>query len=111
MQSTYVQIMLDRQRDEQRRWEKYKRQRLRPQRIVTFGERIKDFLRWLAAFLFTQVGVCALVVGYTIVGAFVFSSIEEERGIQQVCVTRAGDVTPVRAPWWKRTVPRNNHNC
>ncbi len=44
----------------------------------TLLQRLKTALRHLAAFLFTQVGVCALVAVYTFVGAGMFSSIEAE---------------------------------
>uniref|UniRef100_A0A8D8X4P7 Two pore potassium channel protein sup-9 n=1 Tax=Cacopsylla melanoneura TaxID=428564 RepID=A0A8D8X4P7_9HEMI len=44
-------------------------------------EKIKDCCRKLVAFMCTQVGVGGLIVGYAVVGAFVFSHIEtaEER--------------------------------
>ena len=37
---------------------------------------IKDAFRKLVAFLFTQVGVCALVIAYNIVGAYTFYALE-----------------------------------
>ncbi|GJQ69050.1 hypothetical protein Trydic_g6217 [Trypoxylus dichotomus] len=43
---------------------------------VSAREKIKDCCRKLVAFMCTQVGVGGLVVGYTIVGAFVFQHIE-----------------------------------
>lgn len=38
----------------------------------------KEFLRKTIAFLFGHVGICALVVGYIIMGAFAFMAIESE---------------------------------
>ncbi|KAK3927096.1 TWiK family of potassium channels protein 7, partial [Frankliniella fusca] len=40
------------------------------------GEKIKDFLRQFVAFMFSNVGIIGLVVGYTIVGALIFQKIE-----------------------------------
>lgn len=42
------------------------------------GEKIKDFLRNFIAFMFSNVGIIGLVVGYTIVGALIFQRIEGE---------------------------------
>ncbi|XP_063851120.1 potassium channel subfamily K member 16-like [Scylla paramamosain] len=42
------------------------------------GEKIKDCCRSTIAFVFSNVGVCGLMVGYTIMGAFLFSHIEKE---------------------------------
>ncbi|XP_076028793.1 two pore potassium channel protein sup-9-like [Oratosquilla oratoria] len=39
-------------------------------------ERIKDCCRFTIAFTFSNVGVCGLFVGYTIMGAFIFQAIE-----------------------------------
>jgi len=47
-------------------------------RSVTVRARIADAIRKLIAFLFTQVGVCALIVGYTVIGAFMFIALESE---------------------------------
>lgn len=41
-------------------------------------EKLKDCCRQFVAFMFTQVGVGALVVGYAIMGAFAFMAIEGE---------------------------------
>ncbi|XP_034236079.1 TWiK family of potassium channels protein 18 [Thrips palmi] len=40
------------------------------------GEKIKDSLRHFVAFMFSNVGIIGLVVGYTIVGALLFQHIE-----------------------------------
>lgn len=42
----------------------------------TLGQRFKDYLREFVAFMFSNVGIIGLVVGYTIAGAFVFQAIE-----------------------------------
>lgn len=46
----------------------------RPQKPL--GEKIKDFLRHFVAFMFSNVGIIGLVVGYSIVGALIFQKIE-----------------------------------
>lgn len=52
--------------------------RRRKRRRKTWVERIADWTRALIAFLFSNVGIVGLVVGYTIAGAFLFISIEGE---------------------------------
>lgn len=47
-------------------------------------ERVKDCCRKVVAFMCTQVGVGGLVVGYAIVGAFGFMSIETQEEYPQV---------------------------
>ncbi|XP_037786407.1 TWiK family of potassium channels protein 7-like [Penaeus monodon] len=49
---------------------------LPPHYIKPFGEKVKDCCRSTIAFIFSNVGVCGLMVGYTIMGAFVFQYIE-----------------------------------
>ncbi|XP_071516667.1 TWiK family of potassium channels protein 18-like [Panulirus ornatus] len=49
-------------------------------RTSTFKTLLKNLCRRLIAFLFTQVGVCGLVVAYNIMGAFAFRAIEGEFG-------------------------------
>lgn len=48
-----------------------KRKRHKP-----LGEKIGDWFRAFLAFLFSNVGIVCLVVGYTIAGAFIFEAIE-----------------------------------
>ncbi|XP_072757710.1 potassium channel subfamily K member 15 [Anoplolepis gracilipes] len=50
--------------------------RRRKRRRKPWGERILDWTRALIAFLFSNVGIVCLVVGYTIAGAFLFTHIE-----------------------------------
>lgn len=53
----------------------------------TCVERIKNFLRAIIAFFFTQVGVFALLVSYMVFGAHLFSSLEAES--QMECAEHA----------------------
>ncbi|XP_014679412.1 PREDICTED: TWiK family of potassium channels protein 7-like, partial [Priapulus caudatus] len=39
-------------------------------------EKCKDYCRKLVAFLFSHIGLCALVVGYSVVGALTFRALE-----------------------------------
>ncbi|XP_012064289.1 PREDICTED: TWiK family of potassium channels protein 18 [Atta cephalotes] len=50
--------------------------RRRKRKRKPWGERIADWIRTLIAFLFSNVGIVCLVVGYTIAGAFLFIYIE-----------------------------------
>lgn len=56
-----------------------------------WGERIADWTRALIAFLFSNVGIVCLVVGYTIAGAFLFTYIEGKTSLNV-----AGDVIKLR---------------
>ncbi|XP_047098397.1 TWiK family of potassium channels protein 18 [Schistocerca piceifrons] len=51
-----------------------RRYRYRPRK--SWAERCKDYLRHFLAFMFSNVGIIGLVVGYTIAGAFMFMAIE-----------------------------------
>ena len=42
----------------------------------TAWQRFKDFFRSFVAFVFSKVGICVLVVGYLLLGAFAFQAIE-----------------------------------
>ncbi|XP_024085889.1 TWiK family of potassium channels protein 7 isoform X2 [Cimex lectularius] len=48
-------------------------------RKKTCGQKFLDFLRALAAFIFSNVGIVCLIVGYTILGAFLFAAIEKSQ--------------------------------
>lgn len=50
--------------------------RRRKRKRKPWNERIADWTRALIAFLFSNVGIVCLVVGYTIAGAFLFTHIE-----------------------------------
>lgn len=50
--------------------------RRRKRRRKPWSKRIADWTRTLVAFLFSNVGIVCLVVGYTIAGAFLFAHIE-----------------------------------
>ncbi|XP_066963140.1 potassium channel subfamily K member 18-like [Macrobrachium rosenbergii] len=47
-----------------------------PHYFKPFKEKVKDCCRSTIAFIFSNVGVCGLLVGYTIAGAFIFKKIE-----------------------------------
>uniref|UniRef100_A0A1B6DH55 Potassium channel domain-containing protein n=1 Tax=Clastoptera arizonana TaxID=38151 RepID=A0A1B6DH55_9HEMI len=47
-------------------------------RQKTWTQRCKDFIRQFVAFLFSNVGIIVLVIGYTIAGSFMFREIEHE---------------------------------
>ncbi|KAK8728107.1 hypothetical protein OTU49_009396 [Cherax quadricarinatus] len=49
--------------------------------VKPFGEKLKDCCRSTIAFIFSNVGVCGLMVGYTIMGAFLFSAIESQNDV------------------------------
>lgn len=74
----------------------------RKRRRKPWGERIVDWTRALIAFLFSNVGIVCLVVGYTIVGAFLFTHIEGRNNLDIV-----GDVIRLRnvtaATLWELT--------
>ncbi|CAL4060919.1 unnamed protein product [Meganyctiphanes norvegica] len=47
-----------------------------PPHVKPFSAKLKDCCRFTIAFIFSNVGVCGLMVGYTIMGAFLFREIE-----------------------------------
>ncbi len=54
----------------------------------TFCQRLRRAFRSLLAFLFTQVGVCALVAAYMVLGAFVFAALEAESQMKEAVAAR-----------------------
>ncbi|XP_060829338.1 potassium channel subfamily K member 9 [Bombus pascuorum] len=80
--------------------------RRRKRRRKPWGERIADWTRALIAFLFSNVGIVCLVVGYTIAGAFLFTHIEGRNNLDIV-----GDVIRLRnvtaATLWELTSKEN----
>ncbi|MPC24458.1 hypothetical protein E2C01_017539 [Portunus trituberculatus] len=74
MQTAYARMVYDRHQRNQRA------DGGRARRRATLAHLLKDACRRLIAFLFTQVGVCGLVVAYNIMGAFAFRAIEGEYG-------------------------------
>jgi hypothetical protein len=61
--------------------------------------KVKEFTRKLIAFLFGHVGICGLVVGYIIMGAFAFMAIEsEDQKRQYADVERVREAT-IRNLW------------
>lgn len=78
----------------------------RKRRRKPWGERIVDWTRAVIAFLFSNVGIVCLVVGYTIAGAFLFTHIEGRNNLDIV-----GDVIRLRnvtaATLWELTSKEN----
>ncbi|CAH0714060.1 unnamed protein product, partial [Brenthis ino] len=65
-----------------------------PRRRRRLGSRVRNYLRGLLAFLFSNVGVIVLVVAYTIAGAFMFQAIENTSEIERANnMTRERDNT------------------
>ncbi len=58
-------------------------------RSYTFCQRMRHACRALLAFLFTQVGVCALVGAYMVLGAFVFAALEADSQMKEALVASA----------------------
>lgn len=63
------------ERQASRRWRSgsYKRRR----RKKKFSEKLADWTRQFIAFLFSNVGIICVVIGYTIAGASIFVAIEK----------------------------------
>ena len=59
----------------------------------SLGTQIKEGLRKTIAFLFGHVGICGLVVGYIIMGAFAFMAIEKETSYRTEEATRRREET------------------
>ncbi|CAH2051553.1 unnamed protein product, partial [Iphiclides podalirius] len=55
-----------------------------PRRRRRLASRLRNYLRGLLAFLFSNVGVIVLVVAYTVAGAFMFQAIEGASEIERV---------------------------
>ncbi|CAB3256736.1 unnamed protein product [Arctia plantaginis] len=65
-----------------------------PRRKRRLASRIRDYVRGLLAFLFSNVGVIVLVLAYTIAGAFMFQAIEGGGEMERAQnMTRARDNT------------------
>jgi hypothetical protein len=59
----------------------------------TLWERFKDGFRSVIAFVFSNVGICVLVLGYLIIGAFMFEHLEAvQRGEHPVVARRSAAV-------------------
>lgn len=80
--------------------------RRRKRKRKPWDERIADWTRALIAFLFSNVGIVCLVVGYTIAGAFLFTHIEGRTSLDV-----AGNVIKLRnltaATLWELTSKEN----
>ena len=51
-------------------------------------QQVKNVFRYVLAFLFTQIGVCALVACYMVMGAFLFSSLEAESAMEHAVLAQ-----------------------
>ncbi|XP_045466134.1 TWiK family of potassium channels protein 7 [Harmonia axyridis] len=72
----------------------------------SFGKRCKEFFRSLVAFLFSNVGIIGLVVGYTMGGAFMFRALEKDYHLQvKTDVANAEKVAVVEI--WNKTLTMN----
>ncbi|KAI4457657.1 potassium channel subfamily k [Holotrichia oblita] len=86
---------------------------------VSAREKIKDCCRKLVAFMCTQVGVGGLVVGYTIVGAFVFQYIETLEESESISKVKNWRIEFAEQLWgivedentFDRTIFQNRTNC
>jgi len=86
----------------QRSWQRGSyRGRRRKRRRKPWGERVIDWTRALIAFLFSNVGIVCLVVGYTIAGAFLFKHIEGETSLDVADVITMRNLTA--ATLWELT--------
>lgn len=72
-----------------RDWREGSRKIIRKRR-KPLGEKLADWFRAFIAFLFSNVGIVCLVVGYTIAGAFIFEAIE---GSHNRKIANGNDVT------------------
>lgn len=77
-------------RQQERRTSRHKRHK--KQRV--WSERLVDGFRSFVAFLFSNVGIVCLVVGYTITGAFIFSAIEGTHEL--TVINRRSNVSIIR---------------
>lgn len=68
-------------------------------RKKTWTQQCKDYLRQFIAFLFSNIGIICLVVGYTIAGAFMFIVIEGKSdnagAMQRVAANRSDTVARI----------------
>lgn len=72
----------------------YPPRRLRPQE-----NKCRRCCRKFTAFMFSHVGLCALVVGYSILGAFAFRALEAEHGELQTSGVQHRRADAVRRLW------------
>ncbi|XP_044738473.1 TWiK family of potassium channels protein 18 [Chrysoperla carnea] len=85
------------------------RRSMRRQYKKPLNEKLKDYFRNFIAFMFSNVGIVGLVVGYTIAGAFIFMAIEGESSKQRTYdVIKMRNATAARL--WKLTDTTNTLN-
>ncbi|XP_053616914.1 potassium channel subfamily K member 18-like isoform X2 [Plodia interpunctella] len=74
------------------------------------ASRARGFVRQLLAFLFSNVGVIVLVVGYTIAGAFMFQAIEGASEMERVNLMAAERNSTAHYLWQNVTLTLNLFN-
>nr|CAH7766888.1 unnamed protein product [Callosobruchus chinensis] len=73
---------------------------------LTWLKKFKEYIRQLVAFLFSNVGIIGLVVGYTIAGSFIFMTIEG-RHVQKMKLEVIGNRTLYAQKLWNITMQLN----
>nr|CAI5863890.1 unnamed protein product [Callosobruchus analis] len=73
---------------------------------LTWLKKFKEYVRQLVAFLFSNVGIIGLVVGYTIAGSFIFMTIEG-RHVQKMKLEVIGNRTLYAQKLWNITMQLN----
>lgn len=71
-------------------------------------EKMKDCCRKLVAFMFTQVGVGGIIVGYAMLGAWMFIEIEKDHNVEYEELMRRRNETAEKI--WNITLSYNNMN-
>lgn len=80
-------------------------------RQKTWTQRCKDFIRQFVAFLFSNIGIIVLVIGYTIAGSFMFREIEHEnygRQLRDITVEVEKIRNQTAAKLWQTTCCTEN---
>ena len=87
--------VLTRQRSHEQSSRRNRRQDGGRKRKRHWSEKLLDALRSFIAFLFSNVGIVCLVVGYTLAGAFIFRKIEGGRVVSRINVSAVRHTTVV----------------
>jgi hypothetical protein len=65
-------------------------------RKKSWGQKCKEYFREFLAFMFSNVGIIGLVVGYTIAGAFVFRAVEGDSELHATSVVDLRNKTALK---------------
>ncbi|XP_075218298.1 potassium two pore domain channel sandman isoform X3 [Lycorma delicatula] len=68
-------------------------------RRKTWTEKCKDYIRQFIAFMFSNIGIIGLVIGYTIAGSFMFMAIEQNENNSNVEEVERARNTTVAKLW------------